>query len=307
MLEFNIFDLLGELQKLTDPQELLEQWPALVSMAIIEILLSVDNMLGVRALAEHLNPGQRRIALIAATVTAYIGRCIGLMITAPLLSFYVPVRLLGAAYLIYIMSAHFTDQREKVSGVAVPHWGLGRTILGIVLLDVTLSFDNIVAAVSLSKEVWVVCSTVVFGLIFIQFLGKITMRILRKLPILSETVYLLVGWVGMLLMVETFNKWKGLAQFTFENTTLIQLQQWGVQLQHSIPDLNPEQKLIGLLTLIGITLLYDGVGVFQKILDPILRTVGMPLLRVIHAPLHILFWPLRGLLAAVNSGHSGKA
>lgn len=307
MLELNIFDLLAELQKLADPQELAEHWPALVSMAIIEILLSIDNMLGVRALAEHLNPGQRRIALIAATVTAYIGRCIGLMITAPLLSFYTPVRLLGAAYLMYIMSAHFTDQREKVAGVAVPHWGLGRTILGIVLLDVTLSFDNIVAAVSLSKDVWVVCSTVVFGLIFIQFLGKVTMKVLQKLPILSETVYLLVGWVGLLLMVETFNKWKGLAQLTFENSTLIQLQQWGVHLQHLIPDLSAEQKLTGLLTLIGLSLLYDGVGVLQKIVDPILRAVGVPVLRMIHAPLHILFWPLRGLLSAVNSGHSAKA
>jgi predicted tellurium resistance membrane protein TerC len=295
MFEFNIFDLLGELSKLADPQELMEKWPALVSMAIIEVLLSIDNMLGVRALAEHLNPFQRRIALIAATVTAYIGRCIGLVITAPLLSMYTPVRLIGAAYLVYIMSAHFTDQREKVSGVAVPDWGLGRTILGIVILDVTLSFDNIVAAVSLSKDVWVVCSTVVFGLIFIQFLGKITLRILQKLPILSETVYLLVGWVGLLLLVETFNKWNGLEQFA-----------WAARIQHLIPDLSPEQKLIGLLTLIGVSLLYDGVEAIQKIVDPVLRGVGIPILRVIHAPLHLLFWPLRGLLSAVNSGHSAK-
>jgi predicted tellurium resistance membrane protein TerC len=206
----------------------------------------------------------------------------------------------------YIMSAHFTRQRDKATGVAVPDWSLGRTIAGIVLLDLTLSFDNIVAAVSLSKQVWVVCSTVVSGIIFIQLLGGITLRVLRKLPILSETVYLLVGWVGMLLMLETFNSWKGLAMMTFENPMLIKAQEFGVHLQHLIPDLSQEQKLIGLLSLIGLSLVYDGVEAIQKIVDPVLRGVGQPLLRVIHAPLHILFWPLRGLMEAVNSGHSAK-
>lgn len=289
--------------------ELQEQWPALTSMAIIEVLLSIDNMLGVRALAEHLSPGQRKIALGAAAIAAYAGRCVGLFITAPLLSMYAPARLLGAAYLMYIMSAHFTRQREKVSSsaVAVPDWSLGRTILGIVILDITLSFDNIVAAVSLSKQFWVVCSTVVFGIIFIQLLGRMTLKLLQKLPILSETVYLLVGWVGVLLAVETFNSWKGLATLSLENPTLLQLQQWGTHLQHIIPDLSPEQKLIGLLSLIGLSLLYDGLSFVQKIVDPILRGIGVPILRVIHAPLHILFWPLRGLLEAVNSGHTAKA
>ena len=288
--------------------ELQEQWPALVSMAIIEVLLSIDNMLGVRALAEHLNPGQKRIALAAGTLAAYGGRCLGLMVTAPLLSMYAPVRLLGAAYLMYIMSAHFTRQREKVSSnaVAVPDWGLVRTILGIVILDLTLSFDNIVAAVSLSKQFWVVCSTVVFGIIFIQLLGRLTLRVLQKLPVLSETVYVLVGWVGMLLFVETFNSWKGLAMMSFENPMLIQLQQIGVKLQHALPDLSQEQKLIGLLSLIGLSLVYDGISVVQKVLDPLLKGIGVPVLRVIHAPLHILFWPLRGLLDAVNSGHTAK-
>jgi predicted tellurium resistance membrane protein TerC len=306
-MDVNILELLSELEKLTDSRELQEQWPALVSMAIIEVLLSIDNILGVRALAEHLSSAQRRIALLAATVAAYCGRCLGLMVTAPLLSIYTPVKLLGAAYLMYIMSAHFTRRREKVSGVAVPDWSLARTIMGIVILDVTLSFDNIVAAVSLSKQVWVVCSTVVFGIIFIQLLGGVTLRVLQRLPILSETVYLLVGWVGGLLVVETFNSWKGLAQMTFESPMLIQLQQFGVHLQHIIPDLNSEQKLIGLLSLIGISLVYDGVSLVQKILDPLLLKIGLPILRLLHAPLHILFWPLRGLMEAVNSGHSAKA
>jgi hypothetical protein len=116
----------------------------------------------------------------------------------------------------------------------------------------------------------------------------------------------LVGWVGMLLFVETFNSWKGLAMMSFENPMLIQLQQIGVKLQHALPDLSQEQKLIGLLSLIGLSLVYDGISVVQKVLDPLLKGIGVPVLRVIHAPLHILFWPLRGLLDAVNSGHTAK-
>jgi hypothetical protein len=217
----------------------------------------------------------------------------GLLVTAPLISMFTGVKLLGAAYMMYAMSSHFTGKRKKTEMGGASTWGLGRTVFSMVLLDLILSIDNIVAAVSLTREVWVICSTVVSGLIFLRLFGSVTARIIRKMPILSETVYVLVGWIGWLLLVETFNKWKGLESMQLEGEFFQQLQHLGVRLQHAIPDLHPDEKLIGLISLIGVTLVYDGVPALQRIVDPVLKGVALPILRMINVPLAILFWPLK--------------
>ena len=104
---------------------------------------------------------------------------------------------------------------------------------------------------------------------------------------------MLVGWVGWLLLVETFNKWKGLETMQVDSGFLQQLQHLGVRLQHSIPDLHPDEKLIGLISLIGVTLVYDGVPALQRVVDPVLKGVALPILRFINIPLAILFWPIK--------------
>jgi predicted tellurium resistance membrane protein TerC len=273
--------------------ELKEAAPTLISLAIIEVLLSVDNIAGVQKLAEHLPEEKKNLAFKLGAAAAYVGRIFGLLVTAPFISAFIGVKLLGAAYMMYAMSSHFTGKRKKTQMAGAQTWGLGRTVLSMILLDLILSIDNIVAAVSLTREVWVICSTVVSGVIFLRLFGGFTARVIRKMPILSETVYVLVGWVGWLLLVETFNKWTGLADMQVDSGVLQQLQHLGVRLQHAIPDLHPDEKLIGLISLIGLTLVYDGVPVLQRVVDPVLKGVALPILRLINIPLAILFWPIK--------------
>jgi predicted tellurium resistance membrane protein TerC len=273
--------------------ELKEAAPTLISLAIIEVLLSVDNIAGVQKLAEHLPEEKKNLAFKLGAAAAYLGRVFGLLVTAPLISMFTGVKLLGAAYMMYAMSSHFTGKRKKTEMGGASTWGLGRTVFSMVLLDLILSIDNIVAAVSLTREVWVICSTVISGLIFLRLFGSFTARIIRKMPILSETVYVLVGWIGWLLLVETFNKWKALESMQLEGEFFQQLQHLGVRLQHAIPDLHPDEKLVGLISLIGLTLVYDGVPALQRMIDPVLKRVALPVLQMINVPLAILFWPLK--------------
>ena len=49
--------------ELPELYEIEEQWPVLASMALIEVLLSVDNLLVVQRVAEHLPESQRKLAL----------------------------------------------------------------------------------------------------------------------------------------------------------------------------------------------------------------------------------------------------
>ncbi len=258
--------------------EIEEQWPVLAALALIEILLSVDNVLAVSELASHLPSRTRFFALKLAALGTYVARIVGLLVIAPLISMFVWLRILGALYLIYVMSSHFIGKRDKSVGHSTEEWSMARTVGSIFLMDLVLSIDNIVASVSMSRMLWVVCSSVLFGIVFIRILGPLTVKVIKKFPVLSDSVYVLIGWIGVLLLAEN----------TFDTLKV-----------HHLTEL---QKFLVLLEIILFTLIYDAVPALQRIVDPILRTLFMPVLKLVNAPLAILFWPIRKL-HALALGH----
>ncbi len=257
--------------ELPELYEIEEQWPILASMALIEVLLSVDNLIVVSKVASHLPPQKRNLALGIGAVGSYIFRAIALLVTAPLISGHAWAKILGALYMVHLMACHFTSHRSENDSQKDVEWGLGRTIFTVLLVDFTLSTDNIIAAVSMSKHIWVVCSSVVFGIIFVRILGSLTVRVVRKFPILSDSIYVLVGWIGVLLFTETVSK--------------------TLQISH-LTDL---QKFLVLIEILLVTLVYDASPFIQRIAAPLLQRVCLPLLRLINFPLSIVFWPIRKL------------
>lgn len=257
--------------ELPELYEIEEQWPTLASLAIIEVLLSVDNLIGISALASHLPPGKRFFALKLGALGTYALRIVSLLLLAPIISRYAVAKIIGALYLIYVATSHFTGKREKNTAGSEDHWSFARTVTAIFLLDLTLSIDNIVAAVSLSKLVWVVCSSVVFGIVFVRVLGPLTMRLVRRIPVLADSVFVLIGWIGLLLLLQTSSHVLDFEHFT---------------------DL---QRFLVLVLLILLTLIYDASSALQAVVDPLLKAVCLPVMRLVNFPLAILFWPIKKL------------
>jgi len=257
--------------ELPELYEIEEQWPILVSMALMEVLLSVDNLIAVSAVAAHLPPGKRNLALSIGAIGSYLMRIVALLVTAPLISAYPVARILGSLYMIHLMASHFTAHDESTERSREVEWSFGKTLSMVLLVDFILNTDNIVAAVSMSKTLWVVCSSVLFGIFFIRILGRVTIKAIRKFPVLSDSVYVLVGWIGLLLMAETVMKSLKIAHLT------------------------DVQKFLALIEIIIVTLIYDGMPSLQRALGPFLHRVCLPLLRVINMPLSLLFWPIRKL------------
>jgi predicted tellurium resistance membrane protein TerC len=137
------------------PQDLWEiqsQWPVLASLAIIEILLSADNLIEVSSIAAHLPLHQRLTAIRLGVLGAFVARGVMLVFAAPYIAQYPVIRFIGALYLIYLSTAHFTGNREREPRGPKEHWSFTKTLLSVLCLDLALSIDNIVAAVSLSKK-----------------------------------------------------------------------------------------------------------------------------------------------------------
>ena len=256
--------------------EIEEQWPTLAAMAIIEVLLSVDNMIAVSAVAKHLPEKQRPLALFFGTMGAYVLRVFALIATAPLISMSLTAKILGSLYMFHLMASHFTRPHEPEGSTKEGDWGFMKTVLMVLFVDFLLTTDNIIAAVSMSKTVWVVCSSVLFGVVLVGFLGRFTVKVVRSFPVLSDSIYVLIGWISVLLMAETTTKTLKIAHLT------------------------DVQKLLVLVEIILFTLIYDAMPSLQRVLNPLLRGIFLPILRLINYPLSILFWPIRKLTALAD-------
>lgn len=158
---------------------------------------------------ERLNPMlgyQRLAALRVGLLGAYVGRGAMLFIT----SFLIEnpwVRIIGAAYLIRLAFNELGDTspgvdteeevRHKAEGVSF--WSV---VLTIELMDLVFSIDNVIAAVSLSDEIWVVMLGVAIGILAMRFAAGWFSYAVERLPVLKPAAYVLILNIGIQLILE---------------------------------------------------------------------------------------------------------
>ena len=104
----------------------------IVSLIVIEGLLSVDNALAIAAMASHLDEKKRKVAMTVGYAGAYGFRILALFIADYIIDNHW-LMVLGAAYLIWLMCAHFAEQNETNPGedgeaVNVSHHSFAGTI-----------------------------------------------------------------------------------------------------------------------------------------------------------------------------------
>src|SRR5882757_2756766 len=194
--------------------EVLETIPVVLSLTLINGLLSVDNSLAIAAMASRLPEHQRPRALNWGMAGAYGFRCLCLFFAAVILE-NDWVKLLGAAYLIYLMCKELTaeeDAEMEAAGSegadpnsivhAHPKRSFFSVVSGILLLDASLSVDNVVAAVAMTPKLWAVYTGVGISILALRFLAGYCIKLIERYPILESTAFLLVGFVGAILLVE---------------------------------------------------------------------------------------------------------
>lgn len=264
-----------------------EAIPIILSLILIEGLLSVDNAIAIAAMANHLPEAQKQKALRWGIIGAYVFR--GLAMAGAAYIIANPwLKMVGAAYLLYLMSAHFTQSspnEESGAGVAKvatrSFWG---TIASIELMDLSLSVDNVVAAVAMSPKLWVVCLGVFIGILALRFVAGYCLKLLEKYPILEHTAFLLIGYVGLILLVELIAKQQG-------------------QSIH----INPFEKFIGIVLITSLSLVYARSAAFQRAIAPAQRILLWPLRAIaltFGGVLTLLVWPFKAVVNAVRANRT---
>ena len=111
-----------------------------------------------------------------------------------------------------------------------------------------LGVDNVVAAVALSDEFWVVCTGVFIGILALRFVAGHCIKLIEKFPVLEHTAFLLIGFVGLLLMTE----------LTFHI------------------DISTLSKFIGIVLIIALSIAYSRREGLKRVMQPVLGLLMLP-------------------------------
>jgi YkoY family integral membrane protein len=256
-----------------------EAAPVIISLIIIEGLLSVDNMLAIAALASELPENRKKMALRLGLAGAYVFRGVALFFVGFIMA-NPWVKFLGAFYLIHLMAEHFSNyvaehDDDPATNPTQPR-SFWPTVFAIQLMDLSLSVDNVVTAVAMSPKIWVVCLGVCLGLLTLWLFASVSLRLVAKYPILQHTAFLLIGYVGVILLAEMT------AEYGF----------------HSRLHIDPERKFIGIAIIVALSIWYSRSERWCGLCRPVVKAASVPMVwyaRVSGALIGAVLWPYKAL------------
>ena len=167
---------------------------ALVQVILIDVTLAGDNAVVVGLAVAGLPPPQRRLAILGGVGAACVLR-IGLgAITLQLLAI-VGLLLAGGILLLWVCWKMFRELRGRAhaAGPAAPK-SLGRAMVQIVLADLSMSLDNVLAvAGAAGGHLWVLVSGIAVSVILMGLAANLIARLLER--------HRWIAWVGLLIVL----------------------------------------------------------------------------------------------------------
>lgn len=265
----------------------------IASLVIIEGLLSVDNVLGIAALAKELPERQQKSAIRLGLAGAYVFRVLALLVVA-WLSSNTWIRWFGAGYLLWLMCSHLTRHDGEEDGGTGASKAVAATLAGallqIGLMDLSLSIDNVIAAVGLAPKLpdgslvmWPIYTGVFIAILALQAIAPHAMKLLTKYPVLEPTAFILIGLVGGVLI--------------YEETYLL--------IRDATIHIPPHYKFGIIIGVIALAMFYSGEGIVYRVLRPLVK-LSKPVMRGFALLVESVFLPIVWLVRKIR-GTNRKA
>jgi len=192
-----------------------ETWISLFTLAALEIVLGLDNIVFIAIMADKVERSKKRLAYNLGLVAALGTRLLLLLtlswimgLTAPLFSLLGRefsgrdlILLVGGLFLI-AKSSHEVysklegpDDESGAEGAGI-HVPLASAVVQIMFLDIVFSLDSVITAVGMAKHVWVMATAMVLAvgvmLAFAQAVGDFVNRH-PSMKLLALSFLLLIG------------------------------------------------------------------------------------------------------------------
>lgn len=176
----------------------------IISLVILEGLLSFDNALVLAAMVRHLPEKQQKKALTYGIAGAIGFRLIALFFLQTIMK-YAAIKIIGGAYLILLAIKHFGFDDCKPDSTPEFNFNFWIIVLSVELMDIAFSIDSILAAVGMSKDIYIVFAGGVIGIFMMRFVASLFIKIIDSYPRLEDSAFLLVSIVGSKLILEATN------------------------------------------------------------------------------------------------------
>ena len=177
-------------------------------LVLLEGLLSADNALVLAILVLGLPREEQRQALRYGIIGAFAFRILATMLAVQLIQFGW-VKLVGAAYLLYLTVKHFFGGGDAEERRSIPQaraaFGLSAfwaTVVKVELTDIVFAVDSILVAVAMSSKTWVIIAGGIFGIIAMRMVIGQLLAVVRRYPALVDGAFVVIAWVAIKLLAE---------------------------------------------------------------------------------------------------------
>ncbi|KRL62778.1 TerC family protein [Lactobacillus psittaci] len=214
MLIFKMYQPFFELNNWAHVVTSSKDWLVILTLVVMECLLSVDNAVVLAAQTQVLpNKIEKEKSLLYGLWGAYLFRFLIIGVGSYLINFW-EIKLAGGLYLCYLSLKFFYNQRhpEASQHKKVHHveangkkhifslfW---RTVISIELMDIVFSIDSVLAALAIAENPVVVLIGGMIGILCMRGVAEIIIRLMAIIPELEPMAYVLIGIIALKLLLD---------------------------------------------------------------------------------------------------------
>jgi predicted tellurium resistance membrane protein TerC len=201
---------------LTNP----EIWVSFVTLAVLEIVLGIDNIIFITVLTGKLPKEERRRGQIIGLSVAMGTRILLLLsinwlrsLTTPLFEVFSReitgeglILLFGGLFLLgkATWEIHGSLEGEEHGQTTAATASFGAVITQIALIDIVFSLDSVITAIGLAEEIGVMIAAVVVAVLVMMVLAKPISEFVERHPTIKILALSFLLLIGVSLVAEAF-------------------------------------------------------------------------------------------------------
>ena len=172
-----------------------EFWIGLVKIIWINIILSGDNAVVIALAARSLPPEQQRKAVFFGSGAAVVLRIALTVVAAKLLEMSY-LQIIGGLLLLWI-GVQLLGDEEDGDGEAKQHGGLMAAVRTILIADLVMSLDNVIAVAAAAKgSMLLLVLGLAISIPLVVFGSTLMIKLMSRYPVIVTFGAALIGWVG---------------------------------------------------------------------------------------------------------------
>ncbi|MBW1604879.1 TerC family protein [Lactobacillus sp. Sy-1] len=184
-------------------------WLVILSLVLIECLLSVDNAVVLAAQTQSLPTKKlQEESLFYGIWGSYIFRFLVIGLGTFLIHLW-EIKVIGSLYLLYLVYKHFFSRGSKKKKVEKPRstdpknhrklfW---MVVIQIEMMDIVFSVDSVLASLAISPNPVIVLIGGMIGILSMRGVAEIIMLLMKKIPELKSMAYVLIGIIAVKLFI----------------------------------------------------------------------------------------------------------